>query len=149
MQTIIIIIFCVEIPSLKRSACLGSHLGTPCWDSAWGILVTAAKQYFPSLNPIFPPPPPPPSTRCSYPEAQIHQPQELMIVYFKATALLWTRCSSMIHYPFKAENITSAILLKSGLGEVSIISLVSHVIVHYAPNPNRQLTYSYCTLELY
>lgn len=44
----------------------------------------------------------------------------------------------MIHYPSKAENITSAMLLNSELGEVNTTAQVSHVIAHYAPNQKKQ-----------
>jgi len=40
----------------------------------------------------------------------------------------------MIHYPSKAENITSAMLLNSELGEVNTTVQVSHVIQHYDLN---------------
>lgn len=44
----------------------------------------------------------------------------------------------MIHYPSKAENITSAMLQNSKLGEVNTTAQVSHVIEHYAPNQKNQ-----------
>lgn len=54
----------------------------------------------------------------------------------------------MIHYPSKAENITSAMLLSSELGEVNTTAQVSHVIEHYAPNQKIKTVYTYRTLEL-
>lgn len=44
----------------------------------------------------------------------------------------------MIHYPSKAENITSTMLQNSELGEVNTTAQVSHVIEHYAPNQKNQ-----------
>lgn len=54
----------------------------------------------------------------------------------------------MIHYPSKAESITSAMLLNSELGEVNTTARVSHVIEHYAPNQKIKTVYTYRTLEL-
>lgn len=54
----------------------------------------------------------------------------------------------MIHYPSKAENITSAMLLNSELGEVNTTAQVSHVIEHYAPNKKIKTVYTYRTLEV-
>lgn len=54
----------------------------------------------------------------------------------------------MIHYPSKAENITSAMLLNSELGEVNTTAQVSHVIEHYAPNQKIKTVYTYSTLKL-
>lgn len=54
----------------------------------------------------------------------------------------------MIHYPSKAENITSVMLLNSELGEVNTTAQVSHVIEHYAPNQKIKTVYTYSTLEL-
>lgn len=54
----------------------------------------------------------------------------------------------MIHYPCKAESITSAMLLNSELGEVNTTAQASHVIEHYAPNQKIKTLYTHRTLEL-
>lgn len=54
----------------------------------------------------------------------------------------------MIHYPSKAENITSAMLLNSEVGEVNTAAQVSRVIERYAPNQKIKTVYTYRTLEL-
>lgn len=54
----------------------------------------------------------------------------------------------MIHYPSKAESITSAMLLNSEPGEVNTTAQVSPMIERYAPNQKIKTVYTHRTLKL-